>query len=174
MDGYPKPLAATRRLAKHKTRSASKTAEDRHKGEARRRDGYRCRFPLCGCRRLGLRLEVSHLAHKGAGGNPSGSRSTTAGLILMCVQRHQDGAVSVHKGTLRVRPLTRKGCNGPVAWELPLEVTDAIMSRLLRTKGVPPIRPSWVTVACESAPGRLEPLFSWQEMVLCDLGRMEQ
>lgn len=52
------------------------------------------------------------------GGNPTGDRSTAAGLVTLCVQRHRDGAVSWHHGTLRARPLTDKDANGPLAWDI--------------------------------------------------------
>jgi hypothetical protein len=164
MDGYPKPLASTRRLAKHKARSALRTTEDQNKQTARRRDGHRCRFPRCGCRRVSIRLEASHLKHKGAGGNPSGSRSMPAGLILMCVQRHQDGVVSVHRGTLRVRPLTRKGCNGPVAFLVDFNALPGSLDYS---------RSRWLEVAREVAVQQLAPLDGWQEIVIDQLAEMK-
>jgi hypothetical protein len=166
-----KPLAATRRLKRRRDRSALRTTEDKNKQAARRRDGHRCRFPRCGCRRVSIRLEASHLKHKGAGGNPSGSRSTPAGLILMCAQRHQDGVVSVHKGTLRVRPLTRKGCDGPVAWLLPIDTTDALLAH--RAGVTFPKGRGWVEIARESAVQQLEPLQSWQTIILAELAEMK-
>jgi hypothetical protein len=90
------------------------------KADVRRRDRG-CRFPLCGCRRLGLSLEarqeVSHDKHKGIGGNPAGDRSVAALMVQLCLHRHQDSRISRHKGTMRARALTRHGYNGPVIWE---------------------------------------------------------
>lgn len=113
-----KPSATLRKIKERKENLELKSSENDNKKEARKRDGYRCRFPLCGCRLLRLRLEVSHQEHKGAGGNPTGTRSTVDKLITFCVHRHQHGAVSVHHGTLRARPLTAKGTNGPVAFDI--------------------------------------------------------
>jgi hypothetical protein len=156
MAALPKPSAAARRLAKHQTKSALKSGESKNKQAARRRDGHRCRFPLCGCRRLRLRNEVAHLEHKGQGGDPLGRRSETGNLILLCVQRHQDGAVSWHHGTMRVRPLTPNGTDGPVAFE----TWDVAF------------RNGWAEVARESAVQQLEPLLPWQQTYLERLAGM--
>jgi len=114
-----KPLRTARKIAEKQTRLDRQSHERYAKARVRKRDRF-CRFPLCGCRRLGLALkaspEVSHNRHKGAGGNPTGDRSLASGLILLCRHRHQDGAVSRHAGTLRAVALTAEGMNGPIAW----------------------------------------------------------
>jgi len=157
-----KPLAATRRLAKKRKRLELKNSEGKNKGVVRRRDLHRCRFPLCGCRLFGLRLEVSHVRHKGMGGNPAGDRSTPGSMVLLCVQRHQDGAVSRHRGTIRARYLTSKEFNGPVAWEVDLE-----------TCGFPKARARWFEVARESKVQQLEPLTPKQREILEYLALMQ-
>lgn len=151
MIGIPKPSRTARKLAEHKRRLERETHEETEKRAVRRRD-KRCRFPLCGCHRLGLRLEVSHDVHKGAGGNPTGDRSDRRSMILLCVHRHQDGLVSRHKGTLRILPLVRGlGFEGPVRF-------------------------MWNTIelARESAPGVLEPLTEEQRARLLILAGMHQ
>lgn len=158
-----KPLASVRRLAKQRSRLALKTHERLDKRQSRQRDGYRCRFPLCGCRRLGLRLESAHLVHKGAGGDPSGDRSRSKGLITLCVQRHQDGAVSWHHGTLRARSLTALGADGPLGWLVDMSIID----------GRQPGGALWMEVARESAVQQLEPLNAAQREILARLTRME-
>ena len=105
-------------MSERTTRLERQAYERAEKANVRRRDRV-CRFPLCGCRALKLPVEVAHcLHHKGMGGNPTGTRSTRAGMILLCRHRHRDGAVSWHHGTLRAQPLTDAGTNGPVAWEV--------------------------------------------------------
>lgn len=78
----------------------------------------------------------------------------------MCEHRHQHGAVALHKGTLRVRPLTAKGCNGPVAWE-----ADASMLWPLTDQ-------KWVELARETAVQQLEPLTPKQHVILERLATM--
>lgn len=106
--------------AKVKARTKRATREKGNKVASKKRDGYRCRFPLCGCKQLGLRLDSSHWAHKGAGGDPRGQRSEEENLVTLCSHRHKDGAVSIDKGTLRPVFLTARGYNGPIAWEINL------------------------------------------------------
>jgi hypothetical protein len=158
-----KPSGAKRKLATMRKRRERKTGENKNKGEVRRRDGHRCRFPLCGCRTWQLRLEVSHNRHKGMGGDPKGDRSKPEGMILVCFQRHQDGVVSFHKGTLEARPLTADGMNGPVAWWVDC---SAIAGRNEIIGG-------WHELARETSVQKLEPLVSWQRAILERLSLMD-
>lgn len=118
-----KPSATDRKLARRRDRLDLKKDERDNKAGVRQRDKF-CRFPLCGCRKLGLILkaigEVSHQRHKGMGGNPAGDRSQVAGMVLLCKHRHQDGRISIHKGTLRPVFLTPDQFNGLIAWEIDL------------------------------------------------------
>lgn len=156
---FPKPSASARKLKKADTRLKAKKAERDEKLEVRRRDRF-CRFPLCGCRRLGWRLETSHQSHKGAGGDKTGTRSTADQMILLCVHRHQDGVVSRHHGTLRARYLTADRADGPVAWEVDLGAVYGFK------------KAQWREVARESAVQQLEPLDKWQEDALLHLAEM--
>lgn len=115
-----KPSPTARRIAQRRKRLDAVNAENAKKREAKRRDKHRCRFPLCGCRALRLRIEASHDRHKGMGGNPAGDRSEAAGLVTLCLHRHQHGRISIHKGTLRPHFLTSDQFNGPIAWEIDL------------------------------------------------------
>ena len=153
---FPKPSRTERVKVELSSKRAGKRAELDAKAAVRRRDKV-CRFPLCGCRRLGLRLEVSHEEHKGMGGNPAGDKNVPENLVLLCVHRHQDGAISRHKGTLRVRFLSRAGFDGPVAWMVDLGTTS----------------PRWTEVAREVAPGQLEALTEKQRGLLEALAEME-
>lgn len=172
MAAFPKPCATARKMKKLDDRSDLKRREDKEKQKARRRDGHRCRFPLCGCRRLGLRLEVSHQQHKGAGGNPAGDRSTAKGLITLCVHRHQTGSISRHKGTMRARPLTTKGMNGPVAWDLDLATCDDIMAKLTGGHLPGPKQKAWVEVASEIDVQKVALPTGWRLLVLEELAEM--
>ncbi len=150
---------ATRRKRAKKEKDA--------KAETRKRD-KRCRFPRCGCQKLGVAIkafpEVSHSRHKGMGGNPSGDRSTTAELLLLCKHRHQDGAISRHKGTLRAIPLTPIGYDGPIAWQVDV-------NRLREDFSAHP--QDWREVAREDAGRQLLPLTPEQIEILDTLAEME-
>jgi hypothetical protein len=172
-----KPSRTARKIAKLKGRKELDQHERTQKAKARKRDGGRCRFPLCGCRALKLppRVEVSHDRHKGMGGNPAGDRSTSAGLITLCDHRHQHGVFSRHKGTLRTRYLTDDGNDGPVAWDLDGSLLDKHIPDWM-----PPIghilfldNGAWVQIATETSIGILARLSPWQSRVLKILAEME-
>lgn len=166
MTSNPKPSRTARQLQTRKRRRDRKNAEGENKKQARKRDLHRCRFPLCGCRRLGLPLEVSHDRHKGMGGDPTGERSSRELLILMCAHRHQHGAVSFHKGTLRTRYLSPAKNDGPIAFEVDLDVVSPgsrIGDREAR----------WCEVARERAVQELEWLTPKQQVILERLAEMQ-
>lgn len=165
---FLKPSRTKRVLAKRAVRLAGKKHERDEKADVRRRDRG-CRFPLCGCRRLGLRLEVSHDKHKGIGGNPAGDRSVAELMVQLCLHRHQDSRISRHKGTMRARPLTRHGYNGPVIWE----ADRATIRDIVGSKVKLGFAGEWFELARESSVGRLEALSPAQSEVLAILARME-
>jgi hypothetical protein len=152
----PKPSRTARRKEELASRRALVRAEDQAKAAVRRRDRV-CRFPLCGCHRLRLRLEVAHLTHKGSGGNPTGTRNVTGNLLLLCSHRHQHGALSLHHGTLVPVPLTGAGADGPIRW-------------MWKTNGQGELR----ELAREYQPGRLEMLTPWQWERLRQLADMTE
>lgn len=156
-----KPSPTARKIAQRRKRLDSVNTENAQKREAKRRDQYRCRFPLCGCRTLGLRLEASHHAHKAMGGNPTGDRSKASGLVTLCLHRHQHGRISVHKGTLRPVFLSADQFNGPIAWEIDL-------SEL----GLKALGPAWREIARETSIQSWE-LTDWQRDTLQQLADME-
>lgn len=170
MKSWKKPSATKRKITKLKGRRELKTREDTNKGRVRRRDRF-CRFPLCGCRKLGLKLdarqEVSHQKHKGMGGDPTGDRSLPELMLYLCKHRHQDGAVSIHKGTLRARPLTAAGTNGPIAWDVDSETLFPGLYRNIVKEA------RWFEAARETKVQQLEPLSAKQQIVLERLGEME-
>lgn len=166
----PKPTSTARKIEKAQRRKLAKNLEESAKREVRRRDRG-CRFPLCGCRRLGLQLmtqpEVSHDRHKGMGGNPAGDRSTPEGLIQLCKHRHQDAPISRHKGTLRIVAINKRlGFKGPVRFDVDVSVWS-------RRASPDFLRPHWRTVAREDAPGHIGVLSEWQQRTLERLAEME-
>jgi len=128
----------------------------------RRRDGYRCRMPLCGCHRFGVKVEVSHARHRGMGGNPAGDRTTSAGLVTVCRARHRELSISIDRGTLRWRPLTSRGADGPIAWDVDM---GGFRHRLVT---------EWFEVAREREVQTLEPLTNLQLDILQALADMER
>jgi hypothetical protein len=168
MTACPKPSTTQRKQEEHQAKVELQARERGAKTAVRRRD-RRCRFPFCGCQRLGLRLEVAHADHKGMGGNPEGDRSTPDRMILLCTHRHQDGAVSLHKGTLWAKPLTPAGYDGPVAWYVDADTLFAGMYRYVAKAA------RWAEVGRERAVGVLEEglLTPQQRRILEKLGEME-
>lgn len=151
-----KPSRAARKAEAKKDDAKSVKTERDNKAVVRRRDGHRCRFPLCGCRLLALPLEVSHeTQHKGMGGDRTGARSQVRDMMLLCDHRHRRGAVSRHAGTLRSTPTTRDGYDGPIVWKM--------------AEG-----DRWRELAREIIPGVFEPFTPWQRKTLEELGRMER
>ena len=163
MPPHWKPARTARKIAQKQTRLDRQSHERREKALVRTRDRV-CRFPLCGCRRLGLASEVSHQVHKSQGGNPAGDRSLMSGLLLLCRHRHRDGAVSRHAGTLRAVALTADGMNGPIAWSVDL---TALYPELAMTTNW------WFEIAREErGPQQWLPFNDSQRRVLEDLAEM--
>lgn len=161
MTAFPKSGVTTKQ-ARAKKRRALAALEREHKAAVRERDGG-CRFPFCGCRAAARPyvLEVSHQIHKGMGGDPTGERSTSAGMIYLCSWRHKDGPVSIDRGTLRWEALTERGADGPVRWILNSTVNGAYKL------------PEFV-VATETAVQQIEKPSYIQASVLDALARMMQ
>jgi len=172
MGALEKPKKGTAKRARARESRRRRAAVLTNMQEVRDRD-RRCRFPLCGCGRLGTYSapEVSHDRHRGAGGNPSGDRSLPDAMILLCNHRHQDGVIARDKRTLRIRHLTPAKNRGPVAFEI--KRSALIVPELLRVMAAPDTPASaWVEVARERAPHELERLLPWQVAVLSVLAEM--
>lgn len=183
-----KPSRTARKKAKVATRLGRQQAERKNKSEVRARDKG-CRFPLCGCKKLGIALkarpESSHDKHKGMGGNPDGSRSASRLMINLCLHRHQDGVFSRHKGTIRNRYLDQELANdGPIAWDIKLDDVRKHFERdgmlpgelaiaLLEPFDMAVLPDGWIELARERKPGQLLELQPWQKDVLDQLAEME-
>ena len=156
----PKTLKVERFTKRH----ALDLKEEDAMRRARARD-QRCRFPLCGCGRIGIVLDVSHKQHRGMGGNPAGDRTEPEKLILVCRSRHRQNRVSIDRGTLRWTALTARGSDGPITWDLDLR---AIRSDLSAAN-----HPIWIELARERNRGEWEPFTIEQAAVLKALRGME-
>lgn len=153
------------KVARGKKRLRAAAFERGQKDLVRDRDKT-CRFPLCGCKRFGLALHVSHSQHKGMGGNPTGDRSAPSRMVLVCSARHRENIVSIDQGTLCWVPLTDKGADGPIAWMVP---KDTVVD------GVPAPRSvaTWVCIAREVSVRSWEPFTRAQKLFLQALAEME-
>lgn len=164
--GFPKPSRVARMNEKEDRRREREREEKAAKAESRRRDGNRCRFPLCGCQRKHRRLESAHVVDKSRGGP-----NVAANIWTTCADRHQDSVWSIHKKTIEVVPLSSAGADGPMAFRIDCSGVAGMGTEVPRHLTCVD---GWVTVARETSPGVLEPLESWQTAILEGLARMLQ
>lgn len=165
--GFPKPSRVDRLNERERQRRDRAKTEKTAKAQAKRRDGYRCRFPLCGCARVHRRLESAHVIDKSRGGP-----NKTSNLLTLCVDRHQDSVYALHRGTIDVRPVHEpQGFDGPAAFYIDTEEAVRIVGEQALA-GHPGVWPMRVLIATESAVGVLEPLQDWQRTILETLARM--
>jgi hypothetical protein len=153
----------SKKVVRGKKRAAAATVEKAKKLDVRTRDKT-CRVPLCGCRKFNLALHVSHSQHKGMGGNPKGDRSAPELMVLVCSARHRENLVSIDRASLRWRPLTKDGANGPIAWDVDARCLKAGGGDYKRT---------WVEVARETAIRSWAPFTRDQKAILTKLSGME-
>jgi hypothetical protein len=177
MDVERKPFFKGPRVTEKERRRRKRETRDRrergHKATARERDRKvtrrGCRFPKCGCHRYrpntARALEVSHLTHKGMGGNPKEDRSLPHLLITLCGERHKESKFSIDKGTLECRPLTDDGTEGPVSWWVRVDDLPAVLVEPLAKRDLtPPVE--WLEIACEERPGVIKPTNEIQSEIL--------
>ena len=107
----PKPLKGAFTRERRRKARLHKAAETAVMREARARDGHRCR--MCQSRQD---TEVAHLRHRGLGGNPSGDRTTLAGLVTLCRVHHQRFDGTHGPVSLRISP-GPDGANGDLQFE---------------------------------------------------------
>lgn len=132
-------------VLKRKAERKKLVAEEKDvKAEVARRDGQKtCRLdPDCPHVKVGIRVEGVHLDDKGMGGD-HGVRTVRNRMLRGCFIHHQ-GAKSLHSGHLRVKFLTDKGTDGPIALLRP-KVEITLNSRIKKTV--------WVEFARETAIG---------------------
>lgn len=148
-DGFPRFKGKKRKTKITKRERARKArelgdVELRNMRLVRLEDGY-CRCPDPDCERI-LNLEVAHLKHRGAGGNPTGDRSAPGLMILLSKRRHKTGRISLDNGTLDIRPLTAQGTRGACSFW----VDERALTMSLAQLGTAP--PVWVELAREAWP----------------------
>lgn len=110
-----KPARGSGLLARRDRRRERVDAEQAEMRLARQRDQNRCRIPACEfARRKDIPIDVCHEHgwHRGSGGNPDLSRTTTAHLFTGCRIHH--GLYDAHE--IAAQPLTSDGFDGPVCW----------------------------------------------------------
>ena len=151
MSALAKPAPGTLKKERAKRKRSRKAHELEQMKAVHERD-VTCRFPGCGCRYHNRPKQCAHIHHRGMGGNPSGDRTLQQLMILLCVDRHQDGVLSLDRGTLRCEPLTDRGTDGPVEWSLRVEHGG-----------------EWIVLATESAPHVLLPLTDTQSDLLTQM-----
>lgn len=117
MPASPKPAKGTALMERREKRKKIVAAEEEEKHKVRIRDRMMCRWPACEyCRRYkNLTLHVAHVQGKGRGGS-----NLASNMILICSLRHE-GPISLHSGDCRVSPLTSRGTDGPVLFEMQTE-----------------------------------------------------
>jgi hypothetical protein len=157
-----KPTKAEARAERQAAKDAIVEKESRNKSYARKRDGWMCRFPRCGCHAKRLHPEVAHIEDKKMGGD-HGERSTAVNLICLCPGRHRESLISLHAGTLRCEVLTVKGANAKVRWWVNAAVLDDRHAKVAR----------WVVVATETRPGYIEPLTKEQGELLTRIAELQ-
>lgn len=152
-------------------RKARKAAETALMRQVRKLDGH-CRFPLCGCRRRGIVLDVCHPpgGHRGMGGGAL-ALSDSSRTLLLCRWRHRAGKVSIDRGTLRWRVLSpSEGTRGPLGWSVDaaaLAVPNLALSALADPDG-------WIDLGEEIRPHYYQPTHLWQHSILQALAEMER
>lgn len=111
----PKPIRGSGLLAARERRAARVAAEQKVMQQAKRRDGNQCRWPRCEYRRHNLPIDAAHvIVHRGAGGNPDGSRTQRALVAALCRKHHGllDAAL------VQIEPLTDALMDGPCAFSV--------------------------------------------------------
>jgi hypothetical protein len=111
---------------RHARKVARERTEREAKDEAKRDDGYRCRWPhACHTKTL----DGAHLDAKGLGGSPDGARNTPQNIITLCREAHR-GVRSLHSGHKRIVPLTPDGTRGPVEfWDTDTDGREYLVGR---------------------------------------------
>jgi hypothetical protein len=110
-----KPAKGTATVARQAKRTDIKKHEREVKEAITRRDGQKvCRLdPNCQHVKKGVRVEGVHLDSKGMAGD-HGVRTQSDLMLRGCFIHHQ-GVRSIHSGDLRVKFLTAKKADGPIA-----------------------------------------------------------
>ncbi len=102
------------RLARQARKNARKAASDDVKREAKKRDGFHCRWPHCEYAHLTQPLDGAHVFQAaGMGGDPKLVRTQRCHVMALCRLHHKDAVESLHNANLRVEALTPELADGP-------------------------------------------------------------
>lgn len=131
-----KPAKGSALLARREKTAKRQASEKAVMHQARVRDGFACRVPLCAFRAKKLPLDVAHRVHRGMGGNPKLDRTTLDGLITLCRIHHgmYDAA------QLEIDPLSPEGFSGPCEFSAPDDSGRWAIVATERRFGVPETR----------------------------------
>lgn len=112
---FPKPVRGTALIERRQRRLDRVAAEQKVMQAALKRDGQKCRNPLCGFKKsLELPIDACHaFKHRGLGGDPSGERTADTKLIIaFCRGCH--GLFDA--GEFDIEPLTLDWCDDVCAF----------------------------------------------------------
>jgi hypothetical protein len=108
---FAKPLRGSFLLERRERKAELKAHEQREMQAAKKRDGGVCRWPGCRyAKRKDIPVDACHMTHRGAGGNPDGSRTTRASIWTACRIHH--GLYDAAR--IDVQPMTTAGTDGPL------------------------------------------------------------
>jgi hypothetical protein len=110
---FPKPIRGEALLARRERRSVALKLEQAEMRAAKRRDGGKCRWPNCKYAKKDLPIDAAHfLQHRGAGGNPDGSRTTRSTILSLCRIHHS----LLDHCEINIQPMTDANADGPLAF----------------------------------------------------------
>lgn len=116
----PKPPKGSAFMERKGRRAQRIQVEHSEMQAAKKRDGFRCRWPGCNGKFKGLDLPIDAchgIAHRGPGGNPDGSRTKQAVIISLCREHHRQ--LDGHE--IEIHPLTSAVFDGPVSFHVRCE-----------------------------------------------------
>lgn len=86
---FAKPMRGESLLASRRRRAERVAHEQREMQAALKRDERRCRFPACEFKSKKLPIDPCHaFGHRGAGGNPDGTRTSRELVVALCRAHH--------------------------------------------------------------------------------------
>lgn len=119
-NAQPKPTKGSTVLERRAKRKAIEADEDAKKRAAKARDGHRCRWPRSDHDTPGHvcvgPIESAHQVALGMGGDKTGDRTSTAGLLSCCRWIHQLGYFSLEQHGRKWEGETPAGADGPIAF----------------------------------------------------------
>jgi len=134
---FPKPTRGSALLERAARKAADKAAERAASDAAKKRDGYKCRWPTVHTCLGGL--EGAHIVDKSRGG-----ANTPDNIVTLCAYLHRRGPESIHGKQLKVECDSGDGAMGPLSFWRQTGEVDALG------------QPIYACVARERSPGVVE------------------